>query len=61
MKSLCFLAIIFITTVNGYAQYVQIILQQSGPIVPDRPGQTNPPDVVGSGTVQLRPDFYGKM
>ena len=57
MKSLCFLVVILFLPVDVYSQYVQIILQQSGPIVPDRPGQTNPPDVVGSGIVQLETGF----
>jgi hypothetical protein len=57
MKTLCFLVAILFVPVDIYSQYVQIILQQSGPIVPDRPGQTNPPDVVSSGIVQLETGF----
>ncbi|MGD0590313.1 MAG: transporter [Bacteroidota bacterium] len=57
MKTLCFLAAIFFVPVEAYSQYLQIVLQPPGPIVPDRPGQTNPPDVLASGTVQLETGF----
>ena len=57
MKTLCFLASILFVPVDAYSQYLQIILQPPGPIVPDRPGQTNPPNVVPSGTVQLETGF----
>jgi hypothetical protein len=57
MKTLCFLAAILFVTVDAYSQYLQIILQPPGPIVPDRPGQTNPPNVIASGTVQLETGF----
>ncbi len=57
MKILCFLAAVLFAPVDVYSQYLQIILQPPGPIVPDRPGQTNPPNVVASGTVQLETGF----
>jgi len=57
MKTLCLLVAILFVPVDAYSQYLQIILQPPGPIVPDRPGQTNPPNVVASGTVQLETGF----
>jgi hypothetical protein len=57
MQTIIFLTAILCVPVDAYSQYLQIILQQSGPIVPDRPGQTNPPDVVGSGIVQFETGF----
>jgi Putative MetA-pathway of phenol degradation len=57
MKTLCLLVTFLFVPVNTYSQYLQIILQPPGPIVPDRPGQTNPPNVVESGTVQLETGF----
>jgi hypothetical protein len=57
MKTLCLLAAILFAPVDAYSQYLQIILQPPGPIVPDRPGQTNPPNVLASGTVQLETGF----
>jgi hypothetical protein len=57
MKSLCILVAILFVNVHAYSQYVQIILQPPGPIVPDRPGQTNPPDVIASGLIQLETGF----
>jgi hypothetical protein len=57
MKTIYFLAVILCMPVDAYSQYLQILLQQSGPIVPDRPGLTNPPNVVGLGIVQLETGF----
>jgi hypothetical protein len=57
MKTLCLLAAILFVPVDAYSQYLQIILQPPGPIVPDRPGQTNPPDVVASGIVLFETGF----
>jgi Putative MetA-pathway of phenol degradation len=57
MKTLCLLVSFLFVSVNAQSQYLQIILQPPGPIVPDRPGQTNPPNVVESGTVQLETGF----
>jgi len=57
MKTLCLLLAVLFVTGEAYSQYLQIILQPPGPIVPDRPGQTNPPDVLASGTVQLETGF----
>ena len=54
---MCFLIAILFAPVGVYSQYLQIILQPPGPIVPDRPGQTNPPDVLASGAVQLETGF----
>jgi hypothetical protein len=53
MKTLYLLAAILFMSVNAYSQYFQLTFQPPGPIVPDRPGQTNPPNVVGTGVVQL--------
>ena len=57
MKTIFFLTAFLCMPIDAYSQYLQITLQPSGPIVPDRPGQTNPPDVVGSGIVQLETGF----
>ena len=57
MKTLCFLLALLFVPVDAYSQYLQIVLQPSGPIVPDRPGQTNPPNVLASGTVQIETGF----
>jgi hypothetical protein len=57
MKTLCFFMAVLFMPVDTYSQYIQIILQPPGPIVPDRPGQTNPPSVIASGTVQLETGF----
>jgi hypothetical protein len=57
MKSLYLLAVVLFVLTDANSQYVQIILQQPGPIAPDRPGQTNPPDVIGSGVVQIETGF----
>ncbi len=57
MKSVCLIAAIFCVLIDAHSQYLQIILQKPGPIVPDRPGQTNPPDVVTSGIVQVETGF----
>ena len=57
MKTLCFLVAILFAIVGAYAQNIPTELQRSEPIVPDRPGQTNPPNVVASGIVQLETGF----
>jgi hypothetical protein len=57
MKTLCFLVAVLLISGSAYSQYIQIILQPSGPIVPDRPGQTNPPNVIATGIVQLETGF----
>jgi len=50
------MAILFVLF-DAYSQNIQTEPQKLGPIVPDRPGQTNPPDVIASGTVQLETGF----
>ncbi len=57
MKTLCFLAAILFAFVEAYAQNIQTELQRSEPIVPDRPGQTNPPNVIAAGTVQIETGY----
>jgi hypothetical protein len=57
MKYLYLLAVLLCLGSEARSQYIQFLLQQPGPIVPDRPGQTNPPNVVASGTVQLETGF----
>jgi len=57
MKTLYFLLAILFVNLSANSQYLQIVLQPPGPIVPDRPGQTNPPDVVASGVVLFETGF----
>ena len=57
MKSLCLPVITLFVFGSAYSQNVRIEPQRSEPIVPDRPGQTNPPNVISSGIVQLETGF----
>jgi hypothetical protein len=57
MKTLCFVAAILFVIVSAYSQNIQSEASQPGSIVPDRPGQTNPPNVVGSGIVLVETGF----
>ena len=61
MKTLCLFAALLFVSVDAFAQYFQLTLQPPGPIVPDRPGQTNPPNVVGAGVVQLETGFQREI
>ena len=57
MKTLWFLVLTFFVIVIAHSQNIKIEPQRSEPIVPDRPGQTNPPNVISSGIVQLETGF----
>ena len=57
MKSLYLPVITLFAIVSAYSQNIQTEPQRSEPIVPDRPGQTNPPNVISSGIVQLETGF----
>lgn len=53
MKNLICCALLLFSGVKSYSQTL-------GPIIPDRPGQTNPPNIVPLGAVQLETGFLRK-
>ena len=57
MKIICFLVAILFLIVSAQAQNIQSEPQRTEPIMPDRPGQTNPPNVITAGIVQLETGF----
>lgn len=57
MKNLCLLVAALCIFVSAYSQNIQTEPQRPEPIVPDRPGQTNPPNVIAPGIIQLETGF----
>jgi hypothetical protein len=57
MKNLCLIVVALFVFVSAYSQNIQTEPQRPEPIVPDRPGQTNPPNVIAPGIIQLETGF----
>ena len=54
MKNICWFVLFLLLNNECFSQSTTSLL---GPIIPDRPGQTNPPNVVPAGLVQLETGF----